>query len=108
MLPEIFAGTGLLVSKSCHSINDVELMRGADFILLAPIFKPLSKTDTRPVLGTEAIEQFTRLSPIPVLALGGINAANARRCVEAGAAGVAGISYFNGLPNRSVRASLLL
>ena len=120
--PEIFARPGFLVSMSCHGIADLEetpplphghgseslslyravtvreRLRGADFILLAPIFKPLSKEDTRPVLGIEEIREITRISPIPVLALGGINAANARLCVAAGAAGVAGISYFSGLP----------
>jgi thiamine-phosphate pyrophosphorylase len=108
VLPEIFARTGLVVSKSCHGINNVELMVGADFVLLAPIFKPLSKEDPRPALGTGAIEQFTRLSPIPVLALGGIDATNAHLCVKAGAVGIAGISYFNALRNRSARASLPL
>jgi thiamine-phosphate pyrophosphorylase len=106
--PEIFARPGFFVSIACHNIADLERTRGADFILLAPIFKPLSKEDTRPVLGIEAIGEITRISPIPVLALGGINAVNARLCVEAGAAGVAGISYFNGLPHRSVRPFSLL
>jgi thiamine-phosphate pyrophosphorylase len=102
VLPEVFARPGFLVSIACHSVGGLERTRGADFILLAPIFKPLSKTDTRPVLGTGAIQEIARLSPIPVLALGGITAANAYLCLEAGAAGVAGISYFNRLPSRTV------
>jgi thiamine-phosphate pyrophosphorylase len=107
VLPEIFARPGFLVSIACHSIAGLERTRGADFILLAPIFKPLSKDDTRPVLGIEAIHEITRISPIPVLALGGITPANAHLCLEAGAAGVAGISYFNGVPSRTARPSLL-
>lgn len=106
VVPEIFARPGFFVSISCHSIAERERTRGADFILLAPIFKPLSKEDTRPVLGIEAIREITRIWPIPVLALGGITPANAHLCLEAGAAGVAGISYFNDLPSRSVRPSL--
>jgi thiamine-phosphate pyrophosphorylase len=107
VLPESFARPGFFVSISCHSIAELERTRGADFILLAPIFKPLSKEDTRPVLGIEAIKEITRIWPIPVLALGGITLANAHLCLEAGAAGVAGISYFNDLPTRSVQPSLL-
>lgn len=108
VLPEIFSRPGFLVTIACHGINGLERTRGADFIILAPVFAPLSKEDNRPELGIRAIEQITRISPIPVLALGGITPANARLCLEAGAAGVAGISYFNGLPGRSFRSSLPL
>jgi thiamine-phosphate pyrophosphorylase len=94
VLPEVFARPGFLVTVACHEVADAMRVRGANFVLLAPIFKPLSKTDSRPVLGPKAIEEFTRLSDVPVLALGGITPANARLCMEAGAAGVAGISYF--------------
>jgi thiamine-phosphate pyrophosphorylase len=92
--PEKFARPGFLVTVSCHGIEDTQNARGADFVLLAPIFKPLSKMDDRPALGTAAITEFTRRSPIPVLALGGIDYENARRCISAGAAGIAGITCF--------------
>jgi thiamine-phosphate pyrophosphorylase len=92
--PEEFARPDFLVTVSCHEIEDAKKVTGASLILLAPIFKPLSKMDHRPVLGTAAIAEFTRRSPIPVLALGGIDHENARACVDAGAAGIAGITYF--------------
>lgn len=95
VLPEVFARPGFLVTIACHRIADAERVRGADFVLLAPIFKPLSKTDARRALGPEAIQDFTRVSHVPVLALGGVTPANARLCMDAGAAGVAGISYFD-------------
>jgi thiamine-phosphate pyrophosphorylase len=97
VLPEVFARRGFLVTVACHQLADAERVGGADFVLLAPIFKPLSKRDSRPALGPKAIVEFTRLSDIPVLALGGITPANARLCMEAGAAGVAGISYFDSI-----------
>jgi thiamine-phosphate pyrophosphorylase len=92
--PGNFARPGFLVTVSCHRIEDAETAIGASFILLAPIFKPFSKTDDRPALGTGAITEFTRRFPTPVLALGGIDDQNALACMRAGAAGIAGITYF--------------
>ena len=92
--PEKFARPGFLVTVSCHRVEDAPRTAGAGFVLLAPIFKPLSKTDGRPVLGTEAITEFTRRSPTSVLALGGVNRENAPACMGAGAAGIAGITCF--------------
>jgi thiamine-phosphate pyrophosphorylase len=108
VLPDVFSRQGFLVSVACHNIAEAERTRGADFILLAPIFSPLSKSDSRPALDVTAIIKLTAVTRTPVLALGGITAGNARLCIEAGAAGVAGISYFNGPPNDAVRPSARL
>jgi thiamine-phosphate pyrophosphorylase len=91
---ENFARPGFLVTVSCHRIEDAAKTAGAGFVLLAPIFKPLSKMDHRPVLGTGAITEFTRRSSTPVLALGGVDYQNAQACMDAGAAGIAGITWF--------------
>lgn len=107
--PEFFAhlrsSSQFLVSVACHSVVDAGKTRAADYIILAPVFKPLSKTDSRPALGVSAITQLTAVTQTPVLALGGITTENARLCMEGGAAGVAGISYFNGLPSVADRPS---
>jgi thiamine-phosphate diphosphorylase len=92
--PQRFARPGFTVTVSCHRMEDIKLATGADYILLAPVFKPLSKNDQTPALGTRAITEAARTSPIPVLALGGITPETARLCMAAGAAGIAGISYF--------------
>jgi len=105
VLHSVFARAGFLVSVACHSITEMEKTRGADFIVLAPIFRPLSKSDSRLALGVTAITELTAATATPVLALGGITAGNARLCMEAGAAGVAGISYFNGQPTDAVQSS---
>ncbi len=60
----------------------------ANYAQLAPIFSPLSKTSTRPPLGLAALERACR-SGFPVLAQGGMDAGNARKAVDAGAAGIA-------------------
>ncbi len=86
---------GFLVTVACHDLDDVLAAEGADYVLLSPIFSPLSKVDSRSPLGLAELRKLARLSPIPVLALGGINEANAASCIEAGAVGVAGISLFS-------------
>jgi thiamine-phosphate pyrophosphorylase len=112
VLPGVFARPEFLVSIACHSVAEAEKTRGADFIVLAPIFCPLSKSDARPALGVTAITELAAHlaggTPTPVLALGGITARNAQLCMEAGAAGVAGISYFNRLPTDTARPSARL
>ncbi len=92
--PREFRRPGFLVTAACHSVEDAEKTEGADYVLLAPVFKALSKAENRPALGPEAITEFTHRSRTPVLALGGITHANAPACIDAGAAGVAGITFF--------------
>jgi thiamine monophosphate synthase len=45
-------------------------------------------------LGLEALGRVCTAVKIPVLALGGVSDENAQACMDAGAAGVAGISLF--------------
>jgi thiamine-phosphate pyrophosphorylase len=97
-----------VVGVSCHSQSEVRVAEshGADFAVLAPIFeKPGANT---PALGLEALRLATRKgelpdtrveagdqrAKIPVFALGGITAANARQCIRHGASGIAGIRLF--------------
>jgi thiamine-phosphate pyrophosphorylase len=84
----------LIVTVSCHSAADVEAAGSADYVLLAPIFSPLSKIDTRTPLGLDKLREICAATSIPVIALGGITAANAQACIEAGAKGIAGITLF--------------
>jgi thiamine-phosphate pyrophosphorylase len=92
--PKRIARRRLMVTAACHDPAGAEDLEGADFAVLSPIFSPMSKFDWRPPLGTNAIREFVRRSAVPVLALGGITRQNARACIDAGAAGIAGITYF--------------
>ena len=85
----------IILGVSCHSEEDVReaVRREATYVLLAPIFATPSKPGTKP-LGLTVLEAVCEWSPIPVLALGGVDATNAAECVLAGAAGVAGIRLF--------------
>jgi thiamine-phosphate pyrophosphorylase len=92
--PERFARSDFLVTVSCHEMDEAERTTGATFVLLGPIYSPLSKNDPRPALGPAAIKDFTRRTSAPVLALGGLTAENAGACLDAGAVGIAGITLF--------------
>jgi thiamine-phosphate pyrophosphorylase len=85
-----------MVSVGCHSIGEIAVARisGADIALLSPIFPTQSHPEARP-LGLEALSEARKAAgKMPVFALGGVNAENAALCIEAGAAGVAGIRTF--------------
>lgn len=65
---------------------------GADYVGASPIFATPTKTDTAPPLGLAGLEAIARVSPLPVVAIGGMNAGNAAAMIQAGAAGVAVVS----------------
>ncbi|HTW58078.1 MAG TPA: thiamine phosphate synthase [Terriglobales bacterium] len=90
-----------LIAVSCHSPAEVKeaAAQAATFAVFAPVFekkdfqkKGFEKKEPQPA-GLAALEEACR-AKIPVLALGGITLANSASCLEAGAAGVAGIRLF--------------
>jgi thiamine-phosphate pyrophosphorylase len=91
-----------IISVPCHSLEDIHVAcrEQVDLILFSPIFekeKALAGNTPAPVQGLEGLHQAcTAARGIPVLALGGVTAANALQCVAAGAAGIAGIRLFAG------------
>jgi thiamine-phosphate pyrophosphorylase len=76
---------------SCHSAKGVAqaAAQGADFVVFGPIFEKKSAQPT----GLDALRKACR-EKIPVLALGGVTLENAESCIQAGAAGIAGIRLF--------------
>jgi thiamine-phosphate pyrophosphorylase len=87
---------GFEIGVSTHSRGEILAARreGADFVVFGPVFAPLSKASFTTSTGLDGLHESVRDAAIPVLALGGITPQNAVACIEAGAAGVAGISLF--------------
>jgi thiamine-phosphate pyrophosphorylase len=82
------------ITVSCHTDREVQAAKfeGADFALFAPVFE---KRDVPGARATGIVELRQACSHgIPVLALGGVTLENARDCMNAGAAGIAGIRLF--------------
>jgi thiamine-phosphate pyrophosphorylase len=84
----------VVVGVSCHKAEDVSRAEQdeADFAVFAPVFGKLGLAGAPPV-GLAALRETCR-AKIRVLALGGVTLENAASCLDAGAAGVAGIRLF--------------
>jgi thiamine-phosphate pyrophosphorylase len=92
-----------IVTAAAHSPIAIRLAArlGVDAVLLSPVFATASHPDAR-TLGPLRFARWARESPVPVYALGGIDAARARRLRGSGAVGFAGIG---GLANQTVSSS---
>jgi thiamine-phosphate pyrophosphorylase len=80
-----------LIGVSAHTPQEAgaQLRAGADYVTLSPIFLSASKPGYGPAVGLDALAEAARLSPGPIIALGGIDSTNAAHCLAAGARGIA-------------------
>ncbi|MGC2202398.1 MAG: thiamine phosphate synthase, partial [Stellaceae bacterium] len=80
-----------LIGASAQSAEEASRLRaaGADYVTVSPVFMTASKPGYGPALGLEGLAGVVAQAPGPVIALGGITAQNAGRCLAAGAHGVA-------------------
>jgi thiamine-phosphate pyrophosphorylase len=83
---------GMLVGVSIGGLADVELGRDADYVSIGPVFSRGARVSGGDAMGIEEFTRLTRMMEVPVVAVGGIAADNARSVLDAGAAGVAVIT----------------
>ena len=95
-----------VIAISCHAPPEVAAAKasGATFAVFAPVFEKKNTPGTKPT-GLAQLREACKID-IPVLALGGITLANARSCLEAGAAGIAAIRLFQENDIAGIRNSL--
>jgi thiamine-phosphate pyrophosphorylase len=84
-------GPDAIVGFSTHNEAQLRaaLAEPVDYVALGPIFGTVTKENPDPTVGLDQLRRLRPLSPWPVVAIGGINRANARQVLEAGADSVA-------------------
>jgi thiamine-phosphate pyrophosphorylase len=84
------------LGQSCHNLTEVlaAAENGLDYVLLSPVFSPVSKADNRQTLGPEEAGRIQELVKLPVFALGGIQLKNTDACKRC--FGVASMGYLFG------------
>lgn len=87
-------GSEAIVGVSVHDLKELQNtdLSRCDYIGTGPVFATTTKADAKKVRGLLNLEAVAKNSPLPVVAIGGINHTNAKSCLDHGAAGVAVIS----------------
>ncbi|MEX8517542.1 MAG: thiamine phosphate synthase [Leptothrix sp. (in: b-proteobacteria)] len=86
-LPDAIVGLSVETLVQARSVPD-----GVDYLGVSPVFATPTKLDTAPALGLAGLRAIHALSPLPLVAIGGIHADNARAVLAAGACGLAVVS----------------
>jgi len=96
-------GESLWLGGSTHNPEQVKEAdkSSADYLAIGPVFSTSSKANPDPVIGLEGVRNARALTRKPLVAIGGINRANFRSVIEAGADSVAVISDLMRDPRKS-------
>src|SRR5262249_26361387 len=84
-------GPRALVGMSIHSSAEAAALDSAivDYAIAGPAFLTASKPGYGPALGPDGLAAFCRAAPVPIIAIGGIEAHNVAAVMAAGVAGIA-------------------
>jgi thiamine-phosphate pyrophosphorylase len=87
-------GPNLWLGVSTHNPEQVAIAdkTSADYIAIGPVFATSSKMNPDPVVGLDGVRLARKLTSKPLVAIGGINRANGRSVLDAGADSIAVIS----------------
>jgi thiamine-phosphate pyrophosphorylase len=101
-------GADKILGLSVSNLAKLEVVpEGVDYLGIGPVYPTGTKLDAADVLGVQRLGELVAVSRWPVVAIGGINAANCAPIFSAGAKGVAVVSAICG-QNDPVAATVLL
>ncbi|MEU7842291.1 thiamine phosphate synthase [Micromonospora sp. NPDC049114] len=97
-----------LVGRSCHSVPELNRLTTEHYATVSPVWPTSTKPGYGPPLQVDGLRKLIEASPVPVLALGGVETPEqVTACVEAGAAGVAVLGALMRAEDPRVAAQLL-
>lgn len=82
-------GDAALIGISVHGAAELPRAAAADYVVVGPAGETASKPGYGPPLGAAGIGALARATPVPVIAIGGVDCGNLRPFLQAGAAGAA-------------------
>ncbi|MET8281052.1 thiamine phosphate synthase [Micromonospora sp. NPDC005174] len=97
-----------LVGRSCHNETELNRLTTEHYATISPIWPTRTKPGYGPPLEVAGLRALVAASPVPVLALGGVETPEqVTACVEAGASGVAVLGALMRAENPSSIAQLM-
>lgn len=102
-------GPAAIVGWSTHGLDQLRAAEGepVDYLAVGPVFATATKRDAEPMVGLEMLREARARTRRPLVAIGGITAANAAAAVAAGADAVAVISALWTAPDVTEAVRLL-
>jgi len=84
-------GRDKLIGVSIHTVTQAETIDpgAADYAIAGPAYETASKPGYGPEIGRKGLGEIARAARVPLLAIGGVNAARAAEVLAAGAVGIA-------------------
>jgi thiamine-phosphate pyrophosphorylase len=100
--PEKIVGVSVSNTDELSALAD-----GVDYLGVGPVFPTRTKKDASPVIGLPAFSALCAASPLPVVAIGGIDADNCASVIAARARGIAVVSAVCGKSDPAREAARL-
>jgi thiamine-phosphate pyrophosphorylase len=84
-------GPDKLIGVSLHTVTEAEAIDPSvvDYAIAGPTFETPSKPGYGPEIGHKGLAEIAAVAPVPVLAIGGLNATRAAEVLAAGPVGIA-------------------
>ena len=103
-------GKKMRIGISVNTVKEAEEAEkgGADYLGVGPVFYTPSKRDLKAILGPSGLKVIREKVKIPILAIGGISAENARETMDCGVDGIAVISALMGAEDISQATRTLI